>query len=107
MTKLYCNEGCQKEFKPTEIITGVEMLEGNIEHHYIECPHCYKKYTSYYLDDEMKQIQLQVIELQKKAPLKIKQRNSLNRLIRKLMFMSNQLKMKVEQNEYKTNKESS
>lgn len=96
MNKLYCNDGCQKEFRPTQIKTGTEMLEGNIERHYIECPHCNQQYTSYYMDDNMREIQAQIIMLQKKEPLKIKQRNRLNKLTRRIRFMNNQLRMKLE-----------
>ena|SRR5690625_2154887 len=96
MNKLYCNDGCQKEFRPTQIKTGTEILEGNIERHYIECPHCKQQYTSYYIDDEMRQMQSQIKMLQQKEPLKVKQRNRLNKLIRKMQFRSNQIKLEVE-----------
>lgn len=99
MNKLYCNDGCRKQFPLTKINTGMETLERNIEHHYIECPHCKQKYTSYYMDDQMKQIQLQIQALREKEPLKIKQKNRLNKLIRRMTFMHDQLKMKVEQGE--------
>lgn len=97
MNKLYCNDGCQKEFNVSEMKVGVDALIGGIEHHYIQCPDCKQKYTSYYTDEKIRALQVQVKMIQKKAPLKIKQRNQLNKLIRRMQFMSNQIKMKVEQ----------
>lgn len=97
MTKLYCNDGCQEEFNVQQLkIDQVEHLTGDVERHYIECPNCKQQYTSYYLNDEMKQIQTQMRLLIKKAPLKVKQKNRLSKLERRIKFMGNQLKMKVE-----------
>ena len=102
MNKLYCNDGCQKEFKITELKTDhVEILPGNVERYYLECPHCKQQYTSYYLNDEMKQIQLQIRALAGKEPIKIKQKNRLAKLERRIKFMGNQLKMKVEHGDNK------
>ncbi|WP_156290777.1 hypothetical protein [Oceanobacillus salinisoli] len=94
MNKIYCNNGCQQEFT----ISGlkIEKLSGNVERHYIECPHCGEKYTSYYLNDTMKKVQQEIKALQKKPSLKIKQRNRLLKLKRKMQMMNQTLKAKME-----------
>ncbi|MGM8213557.1 hypothetical protein ACLIBH_12340 [Virgibacillus sp. W0430] len=99
MNKVICNKCCQQEFKLTELNTNlVEQLSNDIEHYYIECPNCKQQYTSYYLDDDLKVMQQEIRRLQKRLPvLKVKQKNKLTKLKRKILFMQNQLKMKVEQ----------
>ncbi|KMJ55221.1 hypothetical protein AB685_28395 [Bacillus sp. LL01] len=84
-----CNEGCQKEFKITEIKTDlVEKLPGNVERFYFACPNCAQVYTSYFLDDSMKEMQQEIRELKSKQNLKIKQKNRLMTLTRKLAAMN-------------------
>ena len=95
--KVTCNDGCQEEFTILAVKTeGIEKLSNNVERYYIECPNCGQQYTSYYLNDELKQMQAEIQELQKKHPLKIKQKNKLTKLKRKIQFAHHQLKMKVE-----------
>lgn len=97
MTKVICNDGCQQEFNITELKTeGVDKLPGSIERYYIECPNCGQEYTSYYLDDDMKEMQAEIKRLLRKPSLKIKQKNRADKLKRKLQFRMNQLKMEVE-----------
>lgn len=98
MNKIYCNDGCQKEFPFTKAGIGFETLPNNIERHYLECPHCKKQYTSYYLNDDIKMIQAEIKRLSGKSLLKVKQRNKLAKLKQKAIFMSRQLKMEVESN---------
>lgn len=96
MERLYCNEGCREAFHLTELSTGVEELGNGVEHHYIECPNCRERYTSYYSNEKIRALQKEVGALRKKAPLKIKQRNRLNKLIRKLQFMGEELKKEIQ-----------
>ena len=97
--KVYCNDGCQQEFTIPQLKTeGIEHLLGNVERHYIECPNCGQQYTSYYLNDDMKKIQTEISMLRKNLPtLKVKQKNRLNKLTRRLQHMNNQLKEQIEQ----------
>ncbi|MBO1003750.1 hypothetical protein [Pseudogracilibacillus auburnensis] len=106
MNVIYCNDGCQKDFYITELKTeGIEKLPGNVERHYIECPNCGQQYTSYYLNDDMKKIQQEISVLRKKLPdLKLKQKNKLNKLSRRLQFMNNKLKTEIEQGEINAGK---
>ena len=88
MNKLYCNDGCQKEFTTTQAGIGYETLPGNVERHYMECPNCKEQYTSYFLDDEMKEIQKEIRRLKYKTDLKVKQKNKLLKLSKKLQSMN-------------------
>lgn len=96
MNKIYCNDGCQKEFTLDDLTMKNEELKNDIERYYIECPNCKQQYTSYYLSEPMKKIQKEIQALREKAPLKIKQKNRLSKLIRKLVFMSNTIKITLE-----------
>lgn len=98
--KVTCNEGCRQEFQITDLkLEGVEKLPGNVERYYIECPNCGQEYTSYFLDDRMKIIQREIRYLQKKPTLKIKQKNKMAKLTRKLHAMSERLKKDAERGE--------
>lgn len=100
MNKIYCNDVCQKEFKLTQLNTNlVDQLSSGIDRFYLECPHCQQQYTSYFLDGDMKKIQGEILRLQNKHSLKIKQKNKLSKLRQRIKFKNNQLKMKYEQSE--------
>lgn len=84
-----CNEGCQQEFEITAIKTDhVEKMSGNIERHYFTCPNCNQEYTSYFLDDSMKEIQQEIKDLRSRNDLKVKQKNKLLKLTRKVTAMN-------------------
>lgn len=90
MNQVQCNQ-CEHLFSMTEIKTEKSTtLPGNITRHYFECPGCQQEYTSYFLDDEMRQMQLEIKYLQSKTGLKIKQKNKLLKLTRKLTAMNQQ-----------------
>ncbi|WP_272033106.1 hypothetical protein [Oceanobacillus kimchii] len=96
MNKVTCDE-CQHEYELTHLNTNLkEQLPNNIERYYIECPNCKAQYTSYYQNDELKKVQAEILRLQKIHPLKIKQKNKLVRLRKKIMLMHNTLKAQVE-----------
>lgn len=89
---------CSKEFELTQINTeSFELLSNNVERHYFECPNCKEQYTTHYLNDQLKEMQEEIRQLQKKQSLKVKQKNKLAKLKRKIIFMHNQLKMEIEQ----------
>ncbi|WP_440894961.1 hypothetical protein ACS127_10330 [Amphibacillus sp. Q70] len=73
-----------------------EELPNKLERHYIECPNCKQQYTSYFINDDIKALQKEIETLNKKGVLKVKQKNKLTKLKRKLIFMNNQLKMKFD-----------
>ena len=90
MYKIQCDH-CEQLFSITEIKTEKSTrLPGNITRHYFECPGCQHEYTSYFLDNEMRQMQLEIKYLQNKTELKIKQKNKLLKLTRKLTAMNQQ-----------------
>src|SRR5690625_4475703 len=67
MNKFQCDK-CEKELKLTQLNTNlVDHLPNNIDRFYLECPHCKQQYTSYFLNDEMKKIQVQIKMLHKKG----------------------------------------
>ncbi|MED4124017.1 hypothetical protein P4641_08515 [Halalkalibacterium halodurans] len=87
--KLLCNEGCQKEFEVNEIKSnGVEKLPANVDRYYIECPNCGKEYTSYFLDETMREMQAEIRHLKNKQNLKVKQKNRMFKLTNKLAAMN-------------------
>ncbi|WP_017470631.1 hypothetical protein [Amphibacillus jilinensis] len=90
-------DSCNHEFELTQLTTeSFELLPNNVERHYFECPNCNKQYTTHYLNDDLKEMQEEIRRLQNKHPLKIKQKNKLAKLKRKIIFLHNQLKMEVE-----------
>ena len=88
--EVQCDE-CKQLFAITEIKTEKSAtLPGDITRHYFECPGCKHEYTSYFLDDAMRQMQSEIRLLKNKSDLKIKQKNKLVRLTRKLATMNEQ-----------------
>ena len=85
-----CNEGCKKDFTLTAPMK--EELDGEVERHYIKCPHCGKEYDSYYTDSELRELQEQMQELKAKAPFTEKQMKRYNKLKKKAVRKSNTLK---------------
>ena len=96
MNKLICEEGCQQLFDVNDMKIGKEAYSGGIERHYLECPHCKHKYTSYYTDDNVRALQLEVIALKNKGALNMRQRNKMNALIRQMQTMSDEIKNRIE-----------
>lgn len=89
--KVTCDQGCQKEFTIQKIKTEKsQTLPNNLERYYFTCPGCDQEYTSYFLDDDMKQMQSEIMLLKSKTDLKIKQKNRLLKLTRKLAAMNQQ-----------------
>lgn len=89
--KVTCDQGCQKEFTIQKIKTEKsQTLPNNLERYYFTCPGCGQEYTSYFLDDDMKQMQTEIRLLKSKAELKIKQKNRLLKLTRKIATMNDQ-----------------
>ena len=98
MNQLICNEGCNQLFNISQLKIGRDALTGGIEHHYIQCPNCNHKYTSYYTNDEIRTMQVRVKALQNKAPLTTRDRNRLNTMIRQMQQASNKIKESIESN---------
>lgn len=99
MNKVYCNDGCGRSFTISNLTTGVDHYENGIEKHYIKCPNCSQKYTSYYLNDSMKTIQQEIITLRNKPNPKAKQKNRIIKLTKRMHTMSKQLRLQVERGE--------
>lgn len=51
-----CNE-CKHEF---EIKVRVRHIQADVEEVFFNCPNCHERYTSYYLNDNIKQKQKQL-----------------------------------------------
>jgi uncharacterized protein (UPF0305 family) len=85
--KIQC-EVCKEEYDIKELKTGFEMLPDKVERHYIECQNCDAKYTSHYLDAEMKALQYRIKKLREKKPYQIKQRNKVTLLTKQLTNMN-------------------
>lgn len=99
MLKVSCDI-CHAEFNATDKLNnGIDRLLNGVERHYIECPNCQEQYTSYYLNDQMKIMQQQIMALRKKPHLKVKQRNRLNKLVAKMHRMNEQIGQEVEGND--------
>ncbi|MGN8647898.1 hypothetical protein ACTNEO_05085 [Gracilibacillus sp. HCP3S3_G5_1] len=97
--KLQCDK-CNNTFKVNQIKNiKQEQVKNDIIRHFIECPRCKEKYTTHYENDAIRKVTAEIKALQKKAPLKIKQRNKLNKLRGKVRFMADTLKMEVEKGE--------
>lgn len=92
LMKIVCDT-CDHEFVPNEL--KMETLDG-VDRYYLECPNCNANYTSYYLNDEMKEIQEEVQQLQNKPNRKQKQTQRLVKLKRKLVSMNAHLKEQME-----------
>ncbi|SFL39070.1 hypothetical protein SAMN04487943_101311 [Gracilibacillus orientalis] len=94
--KLSC-DNCNNTFNVDQIKDiKQDKIKDDIERHYIACPNCQHKYTTHYENDAIKNITAEISTLQKKAPLKIKQKNRLDKLRTKVRFMSQTLKADVE-----------
>jgi hypothetical protein len=97
--KLQCDQ-CNCTFNIHELTEiKKEVLNKDVERHYIDCPNCKQKYTTHYENDAIKKLTTEIRLLQKKAPLKVKQKNKLNRLRKKVRMLSDTLRMEVESNE--------
>jgi hypothetical protein len=51
--KLICDK-CKREIKLKQKHTKIVIVEGDIERMYFKCPHCGKKYTIAYSDNEFR-----------------------------------------------------
>lgn len=89
---------CKKVYDLSELnADNFEKLPNNVEWYYMECPNCKERYTSHYVNDEIKEVQLQIMALHdKKHNLGIKERNRLNGLVRRILVMFGQLKDEME-----------
>ncbi|WP_018934570.1 hypothetical protein [Gracilibacillus lacisalsi] len=76
-----------------------EAIKNDIVRHFIECPDCQHKFTTHYENDAIREITAEIRRLQKKVPLKIKQKNKLHKLRRKVRVMADTLKTVVEKDE--------
>ncbi|MGP9043356.1 hypothetical protein [Cytobacillus kochii] len=80
---------CNKEFPISTIATEDEqLLSNNVTRHYISCPSCGEQYTSYFLDDSMREIQEEIRRLKNKQELTTKQKNKLMRLTQSISSMN-------------------
>lgn len=97
MNKLYCNEGCQKEFTIDDLQESfqVEALPNNVERYYLECPHCKHQYTSYYLNDSLKKIRREIQKILRQPVIEVRQKNKLAALQQKLYLAHETLKAEV------------
>lgn len=55
MKKVICNDGCNQEF--ILISPGIEIVKNDIENVGFNCPHCDKRYTLFYTNGHIKQLQ--------------------------------------------------
>lgn len=54
---VYCNK-CKHEF---EVKVRTKHIEKDVEEIFFNCPNCHERYTSYYLNDKIKQLQERLI----------------------------------------------
>lgn len=66
--QIICDE-CKKEF---EIKQQIEKVKGDIRRVYFICPHCNKKYISYYVNSKIEQKQEKVRKIAKKLSKYVK-----------------------------------
>lgn len=50
---VYCNK-CKHEF---EVKVKTKHIENDVEEVFFNCPHCHERYTAYYTNDKIKQLQ--------------------------------------------------
>lgn len=97
--KLQC-DNCSHTFNVSQIKDiKQDPVKNDIVRHFIECPDCQHKFTTHYESDAIRKMTAEIKALQKKAPLKIKQKNKLHKLRRKVRVMADTLKMEVEKGE--------
>ena len=54
---VYCNE-CKKEF---EVKVRTRQLDNDAKEIFFNCPECNERYTAYYTNDKIKQLQKQIL----------------------------------------------
>ncbi|NIK10913.1 hypothetical protein [Alkalibacillus almallahensis] len=97
--KIQCELGCSKIFELNDVAAKFQYLPKKVERHYIECPHCQKQYTSYYLNEPMKVLQRKIRTLSEKGMHTTKQKNKFTQMKGQLGIMMDQLKKDHEGND--------